>query len=218
MPRLKWSLALTVGALALAATACGGGDLTEAIEAEALECPPDSECYDPPRAVGGEPVGMSVDTVEFDFVDWVGAAVEGDIQITLTNVGQADHNIEIVGANEGSVPRVQAPPGETEEGVFNLFAGEYTYFCSIPGHRAAGMEGTLTVYATPEEAEGASRVVYGPDDVPVDADGTDTPNEPEEPAEEGAPADDTESPADEASPTDDAPTIDEPVAPTETES
>jgi uncharacterized cupredoxin-like copper-binding protein len=27
----------------------------------------------------------------------------------------------------------------------NLKAGKYTFFCSVPGHRAGGMVGTLTV-------------------------------------------------------------------------
>ena len=36
-------------------------------------------------------------------------------------------------------------PGESGEVTINAPAGTYEYYCSIPGHKAAGMVGTLTV-------------------------------------------------------------------------
>ena len=40
---------------------------------------------------------------------------------------------------------VDIAPGATEEVVINAPAGTYEFYCNVPGHKAAGMLGTLTV-------------------------------------------------------------------------
>jgi plastocyanin len=65
----------------------------------------------------------------------------GDFNVTLESVDQFhDFNIEDV---DGIV---EASAGESETAGFTIDeTGDYTFFCSVPGHRAGGMEGTLTV-------------------------------------------------------------------------
>jgi uncharacterized cupredoxin-like copper-binding protein len=36
-------------------------------------------------------------------------------------------------------------PGQSENITINADAGEYEYYCSVPGHKAAGMVGKLIV-------------------------------------------------------------------------
>jgi plastocyanin len=64
-----------------------------------------------------------------------------DVTVLLPNEGAAPHNFVI---DELEIAVEQAP-GAQEQTVINAAAGEYTYYCSIPGHRQAGMEGILTV-------------------------------------------------------------------------
>ena len=143
-------LVMSLSALALFASACGGAP-DGAIDAEALACPPESDCYDPPKA-SGEGGALEVTAVEFDFPDITGIAAEGDVEITIVNEGTALHNIVVVDANEGSDDKVEAAAGESATGTFNVFAGPYTIYCDIPGHRAAGMEAVITVYPTQADA------------------------------------------------------------------
>ena len=145
-------LVLSVGALALGAAGCAGVP-DGAVDAAAVACPEGSECYDVPRAIG-DGGSFTVDAGEFFFENLSGTYWAGDIEVTLDNVGAAEHNIVFIGANEGSDnPVAQALGGESDTGTVNLFEGDYIYYCSIPGHRAQGMEGELTVYPTQEQAE-----------------------------------------------------------------
>ncbi len=66
---------------------------------------------------------------------------ETDVTVQLPNVGAALHNFSI---DELGID-VDIAPGATEETVINAPAGEYEFYCNVPGHKAAGMLGTLTV-------------------------------------------------------------------------
>lgn len=123
----------------------------EAIDAQALT---DETKNDPKEPIGP---GGEISIVAFDlgFRDLEGTPVDGAIKVTLDNVGDAFHNFRIDNA-AGENVLVEAAGGETGEGELLLFGQPgglaYTYYCDVPGHRSAGMEGTLFVYADAEEA------------------------------------------------------------------
>lgn len=63
------------------------------------------------------------------------------VTLTLPNDGAAPHNFSI---DELGID-IDLAPGVTEEVIVNAPAGEYEFYCDIPGHRQAGMVGTLIV-------------------------------------------------------------------------
>ena len=73
-------------------------------------------------------------------------AKAGTVTISFTNSSPLAHNLTVQQGTSG--PVVGATPtfmGGTKTLKLTLKAGTYTFYCSVPGHRAAGMQGTLTV-------------------------------------------------------------------------
>ena len=62
--------------------------------------------------------------------------------ITVINAGTTVHDLTFDGLD---IKTGYLKPGESKTLTVNLPAGNYTFFCSIPGHRPAGMVGTLIV-------------------------------------------------------------------------
>lgn len=65
-----------------------------------------------------------------------------DVTITLVNDGALQHDFAIEGTDYVTD---LLNGGDSTSMVINLPAGEYAYFCTVTGHREAGMAGTLTV-------------------------------------------------------------------------
>ncbi len=73
------------------------------------------------------------------------SAKAGKVSIAYTNMSPLAHNLTVessAGKILGATPTFQ---GATKMLTLTLKAGTYKFFCSVPGHRQAGMEGTLTV-------------------------------------------------------------------------
>lgn len=80
--------------------------------------------------------------------------------LAVSNEGTQTHNLVI----EGDGQTADLKPGESEDLTVDVPAGSYTVFCSIAGHREAGMEATLTVGAGGGEAAaggGSDGAVHG---------------------------------------------------------
>jgi len=84
----------------------------------------------------------AMDTFAFD-PDTLTTKVGQIVELTLENTGVLEHTfvIDELDVLAGPVLGGQSAPISFIPGV----AGTYTYYCSVPGHREAGMEGTFTV-------------------------------------------------------------------------
>jgi nitrite reductase (NO-forming) len=87
-------------------------------------------------------IGVTADQLSFR-PDEITVIAGTDVTIALAaNDARHDFVIDELGAH------VTAEKGETARGTFNAGSpGRYTYYCSEPGHREAGMVGTLIVQA-----------------------------------------------------------------------
>jgi plastocyanin len=96
-----------------------------------------------PVAPDARPIEVSGSSYAFDPGELTVRAGE-DVAMVLTATDiEHDFTVDELDAH------VSAEAGETAEGGLRADkAGTYTYYCSVEGHREAGMEGTLTVEST----------------------------------------------------------------------
>lgn len=103
---------------------------------------------------GGDGDGAAADEVTVEMVDIdfnpneFSIPADTDVTVTLPNHGQTIHNFNIDGKNNPSDPGIASgdvQPGAETTVTVNLPAGDWYYYCSIPGHEAAGMHGIAHV-------------------------------------------------------------------------
>ena len=140
-------LALLLSLLALAAVglaACGGDDdTTEAAPATETSATDTSATGD---TGGGATISVSADpSGQLAYTETELTAAAGSDTIEFDNPAPLEHDVVVEDDSGNEVGRTDTVTNGSTSATVDLEPGTYTFFCSVDGHRAAGMEGTLTV-------------------------------------------------------------------------
>lgn len=145
MRRSLLAVLLSTLAFGLVLTACADDDPTASDTPMGDMDGHDMDAHDEstPVADGARRIDVAATSFEFDPGEITVTAGE-DVAIVLIS-DDLLHDFTI----DGIDVHVAADRGETAEGGLRVDEpGEYTYYCTIAGHREAGMEGTLVVEAS----------------------------------------------------------------------
>lgn len=134
-----------IAVLGTALAGCGGDDdapvadpgpaTTAPATAPATTAPP---TRDSALVVDADPSGALA------FVQTTLSTSAGEVTITLRNDSPVPHNVAVRGGSVDTEPTETISGGETADLTVDLPAGEYEFYCEVPGHAEAGMVGTLT--------------------------------------------------------------------------
>lgn len=70
----------------------------------------------------------------------------GNVTIALTNESSVPHDVSVTDSSGKTLGTSdQITESDTSLELDDVNDGDYTFFCTVPGHEAAGMKGTLTV-------------------------------------------------------------------------
>lgn len=94
-----------------------------------------------PAVDGPTSPSLEVSATEMAFTPDAVAVAAGTVEVVLRNDGSILHDLRV--SEQPFI--IEAGAGQTTTGQLALEAGSYAFYCSLPGHREAGMEGVLEV-------------------------------------------------------------------------
>jgi uncharacterized cupredoxin-like copper-binding protein len=143
MSARSWTLAAAAVA-ALAVAGCGGGGGSKSTASNPAPAPSTAPSG-ASSSGGGHKLNIKADpSNQLKFNTSSLSAKAGEVTIVMSNPSQLSHSVAIQG-NGVNVAGQVVGPGGTSTASAKLKPGTYTFFCTVPGHRQAGMQGTLTV-------------------------------------------------------------------------
>jgi plastocyanin len=131
-----------VAALGLAA--CGGGSSDNSTTAAST--PANTTATSGGGGGGSSTVDISTPSgsdLAYDQKDVSASA--GQVTVDFKNNESIPHDVAIEDSSGKQLGATDLVSSGSANTTVNLTPGTYTFFCTVPGHREAGMEGTLTV-------------------------------------------------------------------------
>lgn len=159
----KFAVLLAMLLAALALVACGGGssstsetspaagaaeEAEETAEEAGEEAEEKAEEVEKEAEGGGSGSSISIEANpegNLEFVQKSATAKAGNDTLEFTNESPVPHDVKIESSSGEQVGGTEITSEGSESASVELKPGKYTFYCSVPGHREAGMEGTLTV-------------------------------------------------------------------------
>jgi plastocyanin len=133
---------LVIAAAAFALAACGGGSDNES-STPAASAPSKS----PTTAGGGGAATLALaankSALKYDKTSL--SAEAGEVTIDFDNPAAIPHDVTIEDSSGKDVGKTDQISQSKTSTTVDLQPGTYTFYCSVDGHKDAGMKGTLTV-------------------------------------------------------------------------
>ena len=129
----KMTVASLLLVVVMLLAACGGGSTGGTDAAPTTAAAPAAE----------DVTIQALDTLKFDPAT-ITAAVNQPVNVSMTNAGVLQHTF--VWDDDGETVEIDIMGGEngTTSRTFDA-AGTYGFHCNVPGHKEAGMVGTVTI-------------------------------------------------------------------------
>lgn len=160
MKKFAALLALLLAAVAL--VACGGGssstseesspaagaveEAEETVEEAGEEAEEKGEEAKKEAEGGGAALEIEASPEgNLEFTSSTETAKTGKVTVDFNNESPVPHDVAIESEGGETVGKTEIIAEGSDSTTVNLKPGTYHYFCTVPGHRQAGMEGTLTV-------------------------------------------------------------------------
>lgn len=97
-------------------------------------------------AGGGGTVSVETDpNGQLAYTTTTATAKAGNVTIDFNNPQPLEHDVAIEDSSGKVVGQTELVGEGSTSAPVKLKPGTYHYYCTVPGHREAGMEGTLTV-------------------------------------------------------------------------